>query len=457
MFKLIPCFLAIFALSLASNGIIHQSLKGKLTANTTTNIIISMSAGTDQVLTRINQGNFSARGSRLASITSELKSNARESQSSILAFLSTSNLNYKSFWISNVIYVEGATADLIDNISKMHGIFEIREETVVHLEKTSASPVPVTPSALEPNIIQIEAYRVWEELGIYGRGAVIASIDTGVRGTHISLRGNYLGDYGWFDPTHGTATPADFVGQGTHSMGVMVGKYGIGVAPGAKWMACRACDFSCPESALTACAQFILCPTLADGSEEDCTKAPHVVNNAWFTVGGNSFFNPSIEAWKAGGIIPVFTAGNGGPNCMSIRSPADSTVGVIGVSSTTQADTISERSSRGPSVYGQIKPDIVAPGESIISASNLDDTGYVLMMGAGSGTAHVAGTIGLIVSAGQESSYNEITKFLFSNTDTWTNSSGQNCGGVSEDEFPNNSIGWGRINAYKAVMGVSGG
>jgi len=68
----------------------------------------------------------------------------------------------------------------------------------------------------------------------------------------------------------------------------MVGTGGIGVAPGAKWIACKGCAGSgCAESDLKACGQWVICPTNSQGNNPDCSKAPVVVNNSW---GGDFFF-----------------------------------------------------------------------------------------------------------------------------------------------------------------------
>lgn len=64
-------------------------------------------------------------------------------------------------------------------------------------------------------------------------------------------------------------------------MGSLAGAGGIGVAPGAQWIACRGCGAVCAEFALKACAEWILCPTLPNGTNPDCSKAPNVVSNSW--------------------------------------------------------------------------------------------------------------------------------------------------------------------------------
>ena len=93
---------------------------------------------------------------------------------------------------------------------------------------------------------------------------------------------------------------------------------GIGVAPGAKWMACKGCaSFSCAQAGLISCGQFMICPTKADGTMADCGKSPHLVSNSWGGGQGRPMYHEVIAAWKAAGIIPLFSNGNSGPSCGS--------------------------------------------------------------------------------------------------------------------------------------------
>ncbi|ODM87618.1 Bacillopeptidase F [Orchesella cincta] len=109
-----------------------------------------------------------------------------------------------------------------------------------------------------------------------------------------------------------------------HTTGTIAGGKGIGVAPGAKWAACRGCASSaCWQSDLLACGDFFACPTRADGSSPDCSKAPNVVSNSWGGGRGNTWYNDVIEGWHAAKIIPLFSNGNSGPSCNTANSPAD--------------------------------------------------------------------------------------------------------------------------------------
>ena len=111
------------------------------------------------------------------------------------------------------------------------------------------------------NIDLVDAERVWNELGIDGRGAVVADFDTGVDWDHPALKAQYRGWDGTRPtttitgssltrktPPTGTAAatmapaparrPMTASDHGTHTMGTMVGDGGtpatqIGMAPGA--------------------------------------------------------------------------------------------------------------------------------------------------------------------------------------------------------------------------------
>jgi subtilase family protein len=74
-----------------------------------------------------------------------------------------------------------------------------------------------------------------------------------------------------------TTFPNDPNGHGTHVAGTMVGQT-VGVAPGAKWIACKGCDENarCPDESYKACGQFMFCPDLIT-----CAGRPHIINNRY--------------------------------------------------------------------------------------------------------------------------------------------------------------------------------
>ena len=235
-------------------------------------------------------------------------------------------------------------------------------------------------------------------------------------------------------------------------MGIMVGSNGIGVAPGAKWMACKGCDVvSCSTSALLACGQFMSCPTLANGERPDCTKAPHLVSNSWGGGLSSPFFDDVIAAWKLQGIIPVFNIGGSGPTC---ETAYVASAGVLSIGSTTEKDELSASSSRGPGPNGEIKPDLCAPGQMIRSAYYMGDNEYTFLSGSSLGASHVAGVIALLKAEEPSLSFANTSSYLFNGANTTLLPTGLDCGGISETVFPNNAYGYGRVDAYESLLSL---
>jgi len=249
-----------------------------------------------------------------------------------------------------------------------------------------------------------------------------------------------------------TREPNDQNGHGTHTTSTIAGSQGVGVAHGAEWMACKGCaTSSCAIDALIHCGQFMICPTTFDGTEEDCSQAPHVVGNSWGAGRGNEFYNGVIRAYHAAEVIPVFSIGNTGPACATARSPGEQNV--IGVGATTLTNELAYFSSIGPSMYGNhdIKPNVAAPGNNVVAAYHTSDNAYYTMSGTSMACPHTAGVVALLIGANPSLTYDEVKTFLSAGADTNVVPTGQTCGGIKDDVFPNNSFGSGKVNAFKSV------
>jgi subtilisin family serine protease len=363
------------------------------------------------------------------------------------------------------------------DVARVEGNPQIQNLLPQPAHAADASSQPGAPATIEPGINYTHAPQVWA-LGFNGQNIVVASADTGVRWTHNALKPHYRGwdgvmadhDYNWHDSIHSgggvcgpdSPQPCDDFFHGSHTTGTAIGDDGganqIGMAPGAKWIACRNMDQGVGTPArYIECMQFFLAPYPVGGdpSQGDPTKAPDVTINSWGcpTSEGCSVntLKAAVEAQAAAGIMMVVAAGNSGSSCSTVIDPpsfyaASYTVGALN----TGTDTIAFFSSRGPATVdgsGRIKPDIAAPGTSTRSASNSSDNAYTFADGTSMATPHIAGAMALLWSA-IPSLQNQIDPSRAALNNSAVHIASTQCGSAGP---PNNVYGWGRVDILAAA------
>jgi serine protease AprX len=422
--------------------------------------------------------NLATKEEKTMFVYNSLKAAAEHSQGEITDLLTKSNVTFQSFWVVNCVVVTAdvKTLEAVANLASVESIIE-NGKYVVSKTLTSAAKTEDV-NAIEWGISKTKADQVWT-LGFNGTGVVVAGEDTGYDWTHPSLKKHYRGwngstadhNYNWHDAvTSGGGScgpnlkePCDDNEHGTHTMGTMIGDDGAGnqtgMAPGAKWMGCRNMNAGVGtlESYID-CFQFFLAPTDLTGQNPNPSKAPHVINNSWgcpADEGCNSSNFATMETvvnnLRAAGVVVVVSAGNDGPGCSTINTPAAIYTGSFTVGSTTSTDVISGFSSRGPVTnYGtsKLSPDISAPGSNIRSC--VPGGGFKSLSGTSMAGPHVAGLVALVISAnpglaGKVATIEDIiqrTAVKLKTTET--------CGGTS-GVSPNNVFGNGRIDALAAV------
>ncbi|MFE6187803.1 S8 family serine peptidase [Streptomyces sp. NPDC056465] len=364
-------------------------------------------------------------GGRAKAAYKELRAHAADSQKSLTSFLDKERVGHKDYWIANTIRVTG-DADLVNTLAKRSDVASVVKQQKYELDDIEVSDSKVTTSRPTPagtdssatgddtpewGVADIHADDVWKQYEDRGEGIVIASVDSGVQYDHPDLVANYRGnngdgtfthDYNFYDPTGNCpsdGTPCDNNGHGTHTMGTMVGKNGIGVAPNATWMAAKGCATDeCPDDDLLAAGQWILAPTDHNGQNPRPDLAPNIVNNSW-GGGDTTFYQDIVEAWNAAGIFEAFAAGNDGDGktCSTAHAPG-SQAPSYGVGAYDSTGSIASFSGFGPSlVDGSAKPDISAPGVDI--PSTWPGSSYNTISGTSMATPHVAGAVALLWSA----------------------------------------------------------
>jgi len=461
---LLLCLGAVF---LAANGYavpkISPELREQLKKSSSVEIIVKMAGGNKAALQNAKASRqMNTLEVRASTVSHFLQIHAQESQASLLAFLSQQEgITFKSFWINNAIFVQNASPELISAISLREDVESVQFNTKVEIVRPTAThKVQTRFQANEWGVSKVQAPEAWAA-GYDGTGARIAIIDTGTRGTHKDLAGSYIGDNGWYDAVDGSDAPQDLGGHGTHVMGTIVGANGIGVAPGAKWLSCNAISFWDGTSAsVIACGQWVVCPTLPDGtSSPDCNKTPHLVSNSWGFIrewDHEAFYSEVIDAWHAVGIVPIFALGNEGSACETGRFPSGQE-NVIAVGATDVDNALAYFSSRGPSNFNgtlYLKPDISAPGVNVRSSSSSGDENYEEMSGTSMACPHTAGVAALLFGIKDDLTYDELREILTTQTTLDLQPTGDNCNGTGDEDWPNNSFGYGLVNALKSVNAV---
>lgn len=311
------------------------------------------------------------------------------------------------------------------------------------------------PSAKAKNIVR-------DDTLLTGKGVKIAIIDTGIH-PHSDLEGR-ITDF--VDLVNGRTEPYDDNGHGTHCAGdaagngsASSGKY-VGPAPEASLVGVKVLNKIGSGSLDTVMEGVEWC--IEYNKNPQNTKIDIISMSLGSSAQdfGTDNDDPMVKiveaAWNSG-IIVYVAAGNEGPESGTIASPGVSdlviTVGALDDRDTPEArtdDDVASFSSRGPTVYGLTKPDILAPGVNIVSLrapnSYLDklqktarvDNDYFVLSGTSMATPIAAGIGALMKQAYPNLSPNQIKHRLKSGCDMW----------VERDK---NVYGSGYINAERAI------
>ncbi|MGC4894939.1 S8 family serine peptidase [Micromonospora sp. DT31] len=404
------------------------------------------------------------RDVRTREVYRRLVATADRTQGDLRRTLTRLRLDPTPYYLVNAIETDGGPA--------VRAWLSGRPEVARVLVSQRLRPLPAAPPASAGDapaptgpvwsVRMIGADRVWSELGVTGAGVVVGSSDSGVDGRHPDLAAGFRGgDDSWYDPWEGRRAPADRGGHGTHTLGSAVGRGGIGVAPGARWLGCVNLDRNLGSPArYLDCLQFMLAPfppggnPLVDGRPE---RAPDVLTNSWgcppLEGCDPAALRAATAALTAAGILVVAAAGNTGPSCRSIVDPPAPYPDVLTVGAVDRDRSVTDFSSRGPAPDGATKPDLVAPGAGVLSA--MPGGGYATLDGTSMATPQVAGVVALMWSANPALLGDlDRTRAILRETATPVPPPGgrtDDCGGAA------NVSGAGLVNAYAAVRAARTG
>lgn len=273
-----------------------------------------------------------------------------------------------------------------------------------------------------------------EQLTYTGKDIGVCFLDTGIS-DHPDFKGRIQM---FVDFISNKKTPYDDNGHGTHVAGILCGdgsasggKY-KGVAPGCRIIAVKVLD------------------RMGNGNKEDVLRAfqwilknyqkyrIRIVNISVGTIYrtwcDHHLLSQGVEELWDQGLVVVAAAGNQGPKPGSITAPGSSKK-VITVGSSDMLIGSVGVSGRGPTFECVCKPDLVAPGNRIISC--LPGGGYGIKSGTSMSTPFISGAIARMMEKDPLLTNVEIKMMLRDSTD--------------DMGLPRNQQGWGKFN-FKRFM-----
>ena len=224
---------------------------------------------------------------------------------------------------------------------------------------------------LQDSVPLINADDVWNlqdsnGTNITGVGITVAVLDSGIDYNHPDLGGCFgVGcrvKYGW-DFVNDDATPMDDNGHGTHCAGIIGANGSIkGVAPDVEFLAYKVCNYGGGCSSAN----------ILYGIENATNYGVDIISMSLGGYGNpNDAMSQAVDTAVESGVVVVVSAGNGGPegtsycpapgNFMTICSPGTARKAIT-FGATDKEDNVTSYSSRGPTLIGTLKPDVVAPG-----------------------------------------------------------------------------------------------
>ncbi|MCW2671850.1 MAG: peptidase and in kexin sedolisin [Frankiales bacterium] len=264
-----------------------------------------------------------------------------------------------------------------------------------------------------------QAANTWAQTGNKGGGIGVAVLDTGVSDVG-DLTGRVMHGPDFSGENNNTV---DSFGHGTVMAGI-IGGTGLangvdhpltGVAPAANIIAVKAAGRNGATDVST-----ILTAMTWIGAFKD-TYNIRVLNLSWGVPSTQDPLidplNYAVERLWGMGVTVIAAAGNSGPNAGTILKPGDDplvvTVGAYDDKgdSNTLNDTIPAWSSQGPTAQGRMKPDLVAPGRTIVATRSpgsaielanpqaLVGSAYIKGSGTSEATAVTSGAAALLLAA----------------------------------------------------------
>ena len=335
---------------------------------------------------------------------------------------------WKSMGGQTNIYLLLLSSGVDDAIAALQNSTDVQAAEANYILKYDDAPtnsVPNDPLYLPKqwHLDKIQAQQAWA-ITTGSRKVIVAIVDSGIDETHPDLAGKVIKRYDFLNDQsivvdevgHGTAV-ASFITSNTND--------GVGLA-GLNW--------NVSLLNLKAGGEQLFSFDVARAIIFATDNGAQVINGSFGGGTATMVQNVAIEYAVNHNVVLVFSAGNGGSSVPEFpaRNP-----GVIAVGATNQADEVTAFSSYGPHVS------LSAPGAGVWGAA--PGGSYVAINGTSFSSPIVAGVAALMLSVNPNLTPLDVKNILEGTADD-----------ISGRGFTPQT-GWGRVNAYKAVLAAQKG
>lgn len=321
------------------------------------------------------------------------------------------------FWLANAIAVK-ADAAVIRELALQPNVQCISLDA----EQVMISPMVADETRSLWGLDRIKSKEV-NGKGFSGQGVTVVVTDTGINLSHPAFSSGQIIQAKCKSFVSGESTVEDGHGHGTHCAGTIASPQ-YGVAPQAKIIGVKV--LSAGGSGTW------------QGVQQGVEYGATVGDVISMSLGGSAspsgnVVETAVKNAINSGVVVVIAAGNSGPGSKTIGTPGV-TKEAITVGAIQQGDGLASFSSRGPTVYGDAKPDIVAPGVGVLSAWKNGGTNTI--SGTSMATPHVAGLCALILSKNKNLTPAQVKSIIMAN---------------AEGTKQSNTFGEGVVNCVKAL------